>query len=198
MSDPFELLGLPASFELDPALLLARHRELSKALHPDRYAGHAASERRQALGRAIEVNEAFRVLKDPVRRAEHLLRRLGAEVGEQSERRVAPDFLMRIMELREALGERRRAADAAGVERLCQEVRVAERAAEARLQAGFQEVLSGFRASDGPRQVGSQEPGQESRQALARRAEDLLPIVAELRYYARFFSEAHAILDELG
>lgn len=178
MSDPFELLGIPASFELDQAVLAERHRQLSRALHPDRYVGRGASERRQALGRAIEVNEAFRCLKDPVRRAERLLERLGIEVGEGAEREVGPEFLMEIMELREQLGELRRTADAAGVEALSERVARKRASAEKQLEAGFREALA---AGDEPQ-----------------RAKQLLPIVAELRYYARFFAEANAILDDLA
>lgn len=187
MSDPFDLMGLPASFDLDAGLLAQRHRELSRALHPDRYVGRGASERRQALGKAIEVNEAYRILKDPVRRAELLLRRLGVEVGEQAERQVDPDFLMQIMELRESLSELRQARDAAGVERLCERVNARESAARQRLEAGFREALG----------AGALAMDTVDAEVSNELAQGLLPIVAELRYYARFFAEAHAILDEL-
>ncbi len=180
-TDPFELLGLPVSFDLDQAVLEARHRELSRALHPDRYVGRPASERRQALGRAIEVNEAFRLLKDPVRRAERLLARLGVATGEQAERDVAPELLMEIMELRESLAELRRAGDAEGIEKLCQRVEHQKNEAMRRLVKGFGEALR---------------PGAAPNLDALRK--ELLPIVVELRYYARFESEAHAILDDLS
>ena len=52
--DPqIELLGVPALFALDEQELEKRHRDLSRALHPDRYAGRPSSERREALSRAI-------------------------------------------------------------------------------------------------------------------------------------------------
>ncbi len=68
-ADPFDTLGVEPRFDLDLAALERRHRDLSRALHPDRYAGAPAAERRLALGRAIDANEALRVLKDPIRRA---------------------------------------------------------------------------------------------------------------------------------
>ena len=86
------------------AELEKRHRELSRALHPDRHADKTPAERRHALGKAIEVNEAFRVLKDPVRRAEALLRGRGVHIEEGKEAPADPSFLMDIMELRETLG----------------------------------------------------------------------------------------------
>src|SRR6185369_3705518 len=111
VSDPFETLGLAPVFELDPATLERRHRELSRALHPDRYAGRPTSERQQALGRAIEVNEAFRTLRNPVRRAEALLARSGRPVSESGGTPADPALLMAVMERREALGEARRGKD---------------------------------------------------------------------------------------
>jgi len=183
VSDPFELLGIPARFDLDLAELATRQRELSRALHPDRYAGRGASERRQALGKAIEVNEAARVLKDPVKRAELLLARHGVPVGEGAERAVDADFLMEIMELRERLGELRRARDVAGVEALSQSVELRRRAVSERLDHGFRELLAS--GGDAESATRSHQLGQQ-----------LLPLVAELRYYARFFAEAHAILDD--
>ena len=94
MADPFDTLGVEPRFDLDSSALEQRHRDLSRALHPDRYTGAPAAERRLSLGRAIDVNEAFRVLKDPIRRAEALLRRAGVPVGEISEPRPPPDLLM--------------------------------------------------------------------------------------------------------
>jgi molecular chaperone HscB len=43
-----------------------------------------------ALSRAIEVNEAWRALRDPIKRAEALLVRLGVPVGETAEPKARP------------------------------------------------------------------------------------------------------------
>ena len=192
MSDPFELLGIPVRYDLDLGELAARQRDLGRALHPDRYAGRGASERRQALGRAIEVNEAARLLKDPVKRAELLLARFGVAVGEGAERAVDADFLMEIMELREQLGEMRRARDVAGVEALCERVELRRHGVTERLERGFSELL----ASDAHGRAAA--PAAVSGAKSHELARQLLPLVAELRYYARFFAEAHAILDDFG
>src|SRR5262245_41178207 len=89
MIDPFETLGVEPRYNLDLRALEQRHRDLSKALHPDRYASAPAAERRLSLSRAIDVNEAFRALRDPVRRAEALVRRAGVPVGETAEPKAA-------------------------------------------------------------------------------------------------------------
>jgi len=56
MNDPFQTLGVPARFDLDAEELAQRHRDLSRALHPDKFAGAGAQERRLSLSRAIEVH----------------------------------------------------------------------------------------------------------------------------------------------
>jgi len=170
VADPFETLGVKPAFDLDLGALEKRHRELSRALHPDRYAGRPPGERRQALGRAIEVNEAWRQLSDPIRRAEALLQRSGVKVGEGAEPKADPVLLMEMMEQREALADARRARDQAALEKLADGIRKREASVLTRLGAGFKSQATG---------------------------DDLLRQLGELRYYRRFLQEAAAIEDEL-
>jgi len=171
LSDPFETLGLAPVFELDSATLERRHRELSRALHPDRYAGRSSGERQQALGRAIEVNEAFRTLRDPVRRAEALLARHGRAVAESGGMPADPALLMAVMERREALGEARRGRDLAKVRGLAWAVREREQRVLAEMGKAFVQLPPDFARIE--------------------------PLLGELRYHHRFLEEALAIEDEL-
>ncbi len=50
MENPFDVLGLPHRFDLDPAEIESRYRDLQRAVHPDRHAREAPAERRAALG----------------------------------------------------------------------------------------------------------------------------------------------------
>ena len=109
--DPFDTLGVEARFDLDLPAVEKTHRELSRALHPDRYVGASASERRAALGKAVEVNEAWRILRDPIRRAEALLALRGVTLDERRETKADPEFLMEMLEQREALAEAKQARD---------------------------------------------------------------------------------------
>src|SRR5262245_30625561 len=111
MPDPFEVLGLPARFDLDPKDLEARFRELSRVMHPDRFAQRPAAERGIALGKAVELNEAYRGLRDDLARAAALLRVRGLQVNEGPGTAADPEFLMEVMELREALAEARAGRD---------------------------------------------------------------------------------------
>ena len=181
MSDAFELLGVEPAFELDLSGLERRHRELSRTLHPDRYVGRPPAERRQALGKAIEVNEAWRVLRDPVRRAEALLTKLGLQVGEQPEPPTDQELLMEMMEWREELADARRGRDPKALHKLVEAVRARQGALIERMAAGFAEALAN----------GSGPPAD----AASRRA--LLQGLGELRYFRKFLDDAAVIEDEL-
>jgi molecular chaperone HscB len=170
--DPFAILGAPRSFSVDLKALEKTHRELSRALHPDRFVNASASERREALARAVEVNEAWRVVRDPIRRAEALLALRGVVAVEGREPPADPDFLMDMLEQREALGEARQARDAATVRRMARDIEVRSVAVERRLADG----------------LGA--PGGEPAPLVA--------LVGELRFYRRFLDEVRAIEDDLA
>jgi molecular chaperone HscB len=165
--DPFALLGAPRRYDLDLPRLEKTHRELSRTLHPDKFAGASHSERRAALENAASVNEAFRILKDPIRRAEALFQLAGAPMGEEP--KASPEFLMDMMEQREALAEARATRD-------LDRVRAIGATMEARARAVTEKLTQAF-TSDPP---------------------DLsaLPLLGELRFYARFRDEILAIEEE--
>ena len=72
--DPFATLGIARAATTSTSRRVEKtHRELSRALHPDGTSSAGASERRAALSKAVEVNEAWRIVRDPIRRAEALL-----------------------------------------------------------------------------------------------------------------------------
>jgi molecular chaperone HscB len=124
--DPFDTLGVPARFTVSLRDLELRHRDLSRTLHPDRHVNAPAAERRLALSRAIEVNEAFRTLKNPVTRAEAVLARAGVVVTEANSPKPSPDLLMEMMEARETLADAVRDRDVQKVESLAKEMRARE------------------------------------------------------------------------
>jgi molecular chaperone HscB len=101
----FDLFGLPVGFEIDVTDLAARYRKLAREAHPDRFVGGSDAERRLAMQVTALLNEAFRVLKEPVSRARYLLELKGISFPEGTVAAVAPAFLMQQMELRERLDE---------------------------------------------------------------------------------------------
>lgn len=183
MPNPFETLGLAPSFELDAGELEQRQRELNRALHPDRHASKGPAERRQALNRSMDVNQAYRVLRDPASRAEALFELLG--VHELAERSVTdPALLGEMLEQRELLDEARREKDRGRVGELKAQMLRRREEIEAALAQAFQPLL-GYAAQRDPRAV---------RGADADAAQRLF---AELKYVRRFGEEVAAIEDEM-
>lgn len=116
--DPFDTLGLPRRFALDPTAIDARVRELQRVLHPDKHATSSPADRRAAMARAVTVNEAARVLRDDLSRANAILRAKGVDTTADAD----PALLMEVMELRESLGEAKAARDPAKLAALGAEV----------------------------------------------------------------------------
>lgn len=108
----FELFGLPATYVVDMQMLRDRYRELQGLVHPDRYAATSSdAEKRQAQQAAGHVNMAFETLKEPILRAQYLLKLHGIDMELHSETTRDTAFLMEQLELREELEEIRSSDD---------------------------------------------------------------------------------------
>jgi len=119
----FDLFGLPVSYVVDGSALAERYRDLQRVVHPDRYASASEQEKRYSLQQATRVNEAYAILKDPLRRAVYLLSLHGVETGAQPATVTDAAFLMEQMELREQLEGLRAAEEpAAALEAFLQRV----------------------------------------------------------------------------
>lgn len=95
--DPFDLLGLPARFDLSPAQIRAAHLARSATLHPD-----MALDDPEASDQSAAINHARRTLENPETRAEALLARLGG-VPKEQDRSLPPAFLQEMLETREEI-----------------------------------------------------------------------------------------------
>lgn len=100
MSDPFALLGLPQQYPLDPKALEKAYFEAQKKTHPDHFARATAEERTQASQLSTCVNQAYALLKDPLKRAEYLLKEADIEPFTHD-----PLFLGQVMEWQEQRGD---------------------------------------------------------------------------------------------
>ena len=181
-ADYFRVFGILTTFDVDAVDLEKRYKEMTKVLHPDRFARADPQARRASLERSVQLNEGWQILKDPVRRAEYLLSLHGIDVGEMSgvgrpgnsgEHATLPVpqvLLMEVLEMREALAEAHAAKDVHETEALIAQVR-------GRLGKVMDDVAKGFLASP----------------------PDLSTIAARLvtvRYYRRFLDEARILWEE--
>jgi molecular chaperone HscB len=119
----FALFGLPPRYRFDHEKLDAAYRALQREVHPDRYASAGDAERRVALQSSARVNEAYRALKDPVGRAQHLLSLQGIDALAETNTALPAEFLQRALERREAVGEAQLEGDAERLAALLHEVR---------------------------------------------------------------------------
>ena len=113
MTDYYELFGIPRRLNLSLDELQTRFYELSRQLHPDRFMSRPEAERREALDKSSELNDGYRTLKDPVKRAQYVLRQAGFDIGEQRSKDVPPELLEEVFELNMALEEMRSGDDSA-------------------------------------------------------------------------------------
>jgi molecular chaperone HscB len=110
-SDYFELLGVEPKLSLDAFDLEQRFYALSRKLHPDRFVRATAAEREQAVEASALLNDAYRTLRNPIARAEYLLKQQGFEAGDAPQ--APPELLEEVFELNEALALVREGGEAA-------------------------------------------------------------------------------------
>ncbi len=117
MKTHFELFGLQPAYALEAERLERAYRGIQSTIHPDRFAQAGDAARRASIEWSTRVNEAYRTLKDPVRRARYLLELQGVDLGMETNTAMPAEFLARQMELREALELAAAEKDAGALER---------------------------------------------------------------------------------
>src|SRR5580658_9773660 len=119
--DYFMFFGLPRKLNLDVSILEKDFYELSRKLHPDLNARAGSQEQEWSLQQSSLLNDAYRTLKDPIKRTQYLLQLEGVELEEQSKTAteqarstgelkkqiVPPDLLEEVFELNMQLEELR-------------------------------------------------------------------------------------------
>jgi molecular chaperone HscB len=105
--DHFARFGLERGWKLDRDALERRYLERSRRYHPDRFVGADASTRRAALEHSAAINAGYRTLRDPVARAEYLVKLGGIDLDSSDPKTGAPRpeqaFLIDMIERREQL-----------------------------------------------------------------------------------------------
>jgi molecular chaperone HscB len=112
-SNYYDFFGLEHKLDLDLADLEKRFYALSRQYHPDRYTLKSREEQIYALDATAILNDAYRTLRDPLARAEYLLKENGFDIGEQGSKNVPPELLEEVFELNMAIEELRGGDDSA-------------------------------------------------------------------------------------
>ena len=114
----FEIFGLPRTLGVDPAALQRRFYELSREHHPDFHQAAPAAEQARVLQTSARINAAYRTLRDPIKRAQYLVRleeggdsaAAATETDDRTDERTLaapPELLAEMFEIQEALQEAR-------------------------------------------------------------------------------------------
>lgn len=176
----FDVFGLPAAYDVDLPALEKQFRDLSLQLHPDRFAQADARERRLSLEQTTALNEAYKTLKDPVRRAFYLLKLNGVDLDREdagAQKDMPLEFLEEVLDLREALDVAMEAKDVARAQAMAEDV-------TARRKQALAEATEQLRALQGS-------PGEP---AAVKKASHAL---GRVRYFTRFLEQVEAFEEEM-
>ena len=185
--DYFSFFGLPRKLGVDAGDLDRRFRALSRQFHPDYYCNATPAERLASLERSSYLNDAYRVLKQPLDRAEYLLKVEGLpSMGLHQEANELPaGILEEVFALNEELDEIRTARQSgAAAEDVAARLALARRPIELRADAQARRFEELARAWDA--QIDAGADAQERRRTL----EALRALVQERSYITNLLSLA--------
>jgi molecular chaperone HscB len=127
-ADYFTFFGLPRKLWLGMDSLEQKFLQLSWKLHPDSFVNLTEREKEISLERSSKLNDAYRVLRDPVARVEYLLELEGMRKEGEHKQQAPPELLEEVFELNESLDELREAKSAgANLDALSTRLRAAEK-----------------------------------------------------------------------
>jgi molecular chaperone HscB len=112
--DYFSLFGLPRKLWIEMPSLEERFLQLSWKLHPDNFVNSPEAERELSLKKSSDLNDAYRVLRDPLARVEYLLEIEGERKEGEKKQQAPPELLEEVFELNESLDELREAKASGG------------------------------------------------------------------------------------
>jgi molecular chaperone HscB len=105
----FDLFEVPRKLWIEMSALEKKFLELSWKLHPDKFVNASPEEQERSLRNSSELNDAYRVLRDPVARVEYLLELEGMRKEGEHKQQAPPELLEEVFELNESLDELREA-----------------------------------------------------------------------------------------
>src|SRR5436190_4786068 len=198
--DYFSFFGLPRKLNLDTATLEREFYAMSRKLHPDLYARRDSREQNWSLEQSSRLNDAYRTLKDPIRRTEYLLRLEGVELEGQSKAAteearktgekkqiVPPELLEEVFELNMQLEEARATTKTGETDPvLVQDLRQQKQVLEAKFNELFEALKNYWAEWD----ASEDSDNGQTRKAARDRMVDLLNRRSYIRNLVRDVNEA--------
>jgi molecular chaperone HscB len=205
-SDYFSFFGLPPKLNVDVTALEKDFYVLSRKLHPDLNAGTDSEEQEWSLEQTSMLNDAYRTLKDPIKRTEYLLHLEGVELEEQSKSAteqarasgeikkqiVPPDLLEEVFELNMHLEELRMNKKMGDDDpALFEEVGKAKLALETKHEALLKELQNYWKTWDGL--IDSGDATAEERALVT---SQLVDVLNRRNYIRNLVRDVNAALEE--
>jgi molecular chaperone HscB len=171
-ADYFTFFGLPRKLWLGMDGLEQKFLQLSWKLHPDSFVNLTEREKEISLERSSKLNDAYRVLRDPVARVEYLLELEGMRKEGEHKQQAPPELLEEVFELNESLDEMREAKSAgANLETLSTRLRAAEKNFGAKLHEVDGELKTAAQQWDAALDA---DASDSDREAILQRLNELL------------------------
>src|SRR6202166_4987647 len=108
--DSFAALELPRKLSIDLAALERIYHDVSRKIHPDRFASRDVAIRDASLRATALLTRAYRTLRDPTARGLYWLELNGEKLAENN-KRVPPDLAELVFEVQEQLAEMQLSSD---------------------------------------------------------------------------------------
>ncbi|MBI3818121.1 MAG: Fe-S protein assembly co-chaperone HscB [Planctomycetes bacterium] len=147
----FARLGLPLQYSIDAKELERRFLILVRGLHPDQFSTDSREDRALAEQLAAQLNDSYRVIRDPVMRADYLLELEGGP-SRENQKSTPKAFLMEMLDINEEIEQAEAQLDAPARENL-QKVRASLAARRAQLIQGFPEGFKTLAECEGIRRA---------------------------------------------
>ena len=207
--DYFTFFGLPPKLNVNVAALEKDFYELSRRLHPDLNATAGSQEQEWSLEQSSMLNDAYRTLRDPIKRTEYLLHLEGVELEEQSKSAtekaratgeikkqiVPPDLLEEVFELNMQLEELRMHKKAGEDDpALIEEIGTQKLELEAKHEALIEELKKYWNAWDSlidRSQAGKPAAAQEATQVTAK----MVDVLNHRNYIGNLIRDVSAALE---
>lgn len=207
--DYFTFFGLPPKLNVDVSALERSFYDLSRRLHPDVNARAGSREQEWSLEQSSLLNDAYRTLRDPIKRTQYLLKLEGVELEEQSKSAtekaratgevkkqiVPPDLLEEVFELNMQLEELRMNKKVGDDDpNLAKEIGQHKSTLEAKHEALLEELKNYWQEWDAliDRNQGTKVPAEERTTITAK----MVDVLNRRNYIRNLVRDVNAALEE--